>query len=318
MLTPAHSEEVKTHRQIHHRLVDVAVARHFEQLSGEVYQVAQALILCGLPYQPTTKTKITRRATLANGSRVAVTFSAALEGNMPYGSDRSLLHFLLDKAVKTKSKFLSWTTATEFLDAMRMAQGGKNRRDLRNRFARIRGLTIGVERSVIGCSDTEIMPVIRRSHLPTSLDRRAERRGQSVLPLNETVVYGIEIDDGFFAELMRHHVPVPEEIICSTRKQSQLQDLMLFLYWRCYAAQAESLIPWEYLMQQLWQNDSNHQRIKVRFEAAVRALRCIWPELQAEALGKGLKVGPPINGVYLTPQASLARRLTLKSATDRP
>ena len=309
MLTPAYSEMGKTHRHLHHRLIDVAVARHFDQLSGEVYQVAQALILCGLPYQPTTKTKITRRATLANGSRVAVTFSTALEGGMPYGSDRSLLHFLLDKAVKTKSKFLSWETATEFLDAMKMAQGGKNRRDLRKRFARIRGLTIGVERSGTDGCETEIMPVIRRSHLPTSLDHRSERRGQSNLPLNETVMYGVEIDDAFFAELMRHHVPVPEELIYSTRRQSQLQDLMLFLCWRCYAAQSESLIPWQYLRQQLWQDDTNLRRIKGRFVGAITALRAIWPELRAEAKLRGLWVAPPLNRAYLTSESGVRRKL---------
>jgi hypothetical protein len=293
-----------------HPLINVAVARHFEELSGDVYQVAQALILCGLPYEPTPKSKITRKAMLADGSRVAVTFSTALEGSMPYGSDRCLLHFLLDKAVKTRSRFVNWETATEFLTAMKMAPGGKNRRDLRERFARIRGLTIGVERTGPYSNETEIMPVIRRSRLPTSLDRRAERQGQTVLPLDEGVIYGVELDEVFFQELMRHHVPISKELISSTRKQSQLQDLMLFLCWRCYAAQSESLIPWDYLRQQLWQDDTNRQRIKTRFATAIRTLRSIWPELQAEAKSKGLWVAPPRDRVYLTAKAGLNRRLT--------
>jgi hypothetical protein len=194
------------------RVVDLATSQHFELFSGEVYQVAQALILCGLPYQPTSKVKITRQAVLANGNRVSVTFSTALEGAMPFGSDRSLLHFLLDKAVKMKSRFVNWETATEFLLAMRMAQGGKNRRDLRERFSRLRGLTIGVERRTANASESEIMPIIRRSRLPTSLERRAERYRQNRLQLGEEA-YGIEIDEVFFDELMRHHVPIPEELI---------------------------------------------------------------------------------------------------------
>ena len=290
-------------------LIDVAVARHFEELSGDVYQVAQALILCGLPYEPTLKSKITRKAMLADGSRVAVTFSTALEGSMPYGSDRCLLHFLLDKAVKTKSRFVSWETAAEFLSAMRMAPGGKNRRDLRKRFSRIRGLTIGVERSGVRGTETEIMPIIRRSHLPASLDRRIELDGQGKLFAGEEVNYGVEIDELFYSELMRHHVPIPEELIYSTRRQSQLQDLMLFLCWRCFAAQSESLIPWEYLRQQLWQDDSNQQRIKGRFASAIRLLKTIWPELQADARSKGLWVAPPRNRVYITSQAGARRRL---------
>jgi hypothetical protein len=129
------------------------------------------------------------------------------------------------------------------------------------------------------------------------------------LQLGEGVVYGVEVDEAFFNDLMRHHVPVPEELIYSTRRQSQLQDLMLFLFWRCFAAQKESIIPWDYLVQQLWQDDSNRRRIRSRFDNAIRALRCIWPEMQASAEHRGLVVAPPLNGIYLTAQASATRRL---------
>lgn len=295
------------------KVIDLATSQRFDLFSGEVYQVAQALILCGLPYQPTSKSKITRQAVLANGSRVSVTFSTALEGSMPYGSDRSLLHFLLDKAVKMKSRFVNWDTATEFLLAMKMAQGGKNRRDLRERFIRLRGLTIGVERRTTVAIESEIMPVIRRSRLPTSLERKAERHGQRRLQLDEEAFYGIEIDEVFFEELMRYHVPIPEELIQATRRQSQLQDHVLFLCWRCYAAQSESLIPWEYLRQQLWQDDTNEWRIRERFARAIRVLQAIWPQLRAEATSKGLCVAPPDRSMYLTHRAAFLRRLPLAS-----
>ena len=241
------------------------------------------------------------------GSRV--TFSTALEGGMPFGSDRSLLHSLLDRAVKTKSRFVHWETTTEFLCAMRMAQGGKNRRDLRERFMRLRGLTIGVERTTLMASESEVMPIVRRSRLPTSLERRAERNGQHKLQLDQEM-YGIEIDEVFFEELMRHHVPVPEELIQVTRRQSQLQDHVLFLCWRCYAAQSESLIPWVYLRQQLWQDDTNEWRIRELFARAIRVLRAIWPQLRAEATTKGLCIAPPARRSYLTPDATARRKLS--------
>jgi len=137
-------------------------------LAAELFQVAQALVLCGLPYQPTSVRHFTRKARLADGSEVSVTFSTGLEDGMPYGSDRSLLHFLLDRAIKAQSRFVSWETATEFLNTMHLALGGKNRRDLRQRFERIRGLTIGVKRKAPTGTSTKLMPIIRQSHLPTS------------------------------------------------------------------------------------------------------------------------------------------------------
>jgi hypothetical protein len=290
-------------------LAKVRIDRDANEGDEEIFQVAQALILCGLPYDKTDQTKITRSARLADGSLVDVTFSTGLKAGMPYGSDRSLLHFLFDKAVKSDSRFVSWETATEFLKMMNMAQGGKNRRDLRQRFMRIRSLTIGVERTTKYGTTADLMPVIRHSHLPTSVDLRAEQRGQSLLPISSDVVFGVEIDAGFFADLKRHHVPTPAAIIRTTRNKSQLQDLMLWLHWRCYAANKPSLIKWEYLKMQLWQDDKTSRRIKVRFAEAITALRIIWPELQAEALKTGLMVAPPLRGRYLLAKGAAARQI---------
>ncbi len=290
-------------------LAKVRIDRDANGGEEEIFQVAQALILCGLPYDKTNQTKITRSARLADGSVVDVTFSTGLKAGMPYGSDRSLLHFLFDKAVKSDSRFVSWETATEFLQMMNMAQGGKNRRDLRQRFLRIRSLTIGVERTTQYGTTADLMPVIRHSHLPTSVDVRAEQRGQPLLPIGSDVVFGVEIDPSFFADLKKYHVPTPAAIIRTTRNKSQLQDLMLWLHWRCYAANKSSLIKWEYLRMQLWQDDKTSRRIKVRFAEAITALRIIWPELQAEALKTGLMVGPPLRGRYLLAKGAAARQI---------
>lgn len=105
------------------RFAGIREQRNDGSLSQELFQVSQALILCGLPYQPTTERHFTRNARLADRSTVAVTFSTALEAAMPYGSDRTFLHFLMDRAVKTGSRFVSWETATEFLSTMNLATG---------------------------------------------------------------------------------------------------------------------------------------------------------------------------------------------------
>ena len=291
------------------RFAGIRQQRDDGSLSQEMFQVSQALILCGLPYQPTTARHFTRKARLADGSTVAVTFSTALEAAMPYGSDRTLLHFLMDRAVKTGSRFVSWETATEFLNTMNLATGGKNRRDLRERFRRIAGLTIGVERKTADSYSGRVMPVIGEYHLPTSIDVRAEVQGAQVLPLTDKIVYGVEIEDKFFKDLLAHHVPVPAEIIRATRKQSQLQDLVVFLYWRCYAAESTSLIKWEYLRQQVWQDDKKERRIRERFAEAIVCLRTLWPEINAEALSTGLMVGKPRGNRYLLVEAKGVRRL---------
>jgi len=315
--TDAHAGEVAPRlatSPVWHNLLDVAVAARLQELSGEVYQVAQALILCGLPYRPSDRTKIIRKARLGDGSYVTITFVAALEASLPYGSDRSVLHFMLDRAVKSGSRFVSWETATEYLTAMGLKSGGKNRRDLRERFARIRGLTIGVERSHV-TSDHQITPIVRRSRLPQSVAPHLADKDQSQCQLNGEINLGLEIDGDFFEELIQHHVPVPVEILRATRGKPQLQDMMLFLYWRCYAANSLSLISWSALLQQLWQDDTNRRRIRGRFVTAIRTLKAIWPQMQAEAKVTGLEVAPPLNGIYLTSQAGNSRRVSLRRRT---
>lgn len=302
------NEESLSKERFVDELVKIREKRDAGTLGQQMTQIAQAMVLCGLPYSPTKQTKIVRRARIGDGSTVSVTFSAGLDGvAMPYGSDRTLLHWMIDKAIKTQSPLVTWDTATEFLKDVGMADSGKNRKDLKERYKRLTGLTIGVVRK--GSSDTTLLvPFIEESHLPTSVDVRSDRRGQDLLKM-DSPVFGFKLGDRIFKEILQYHVPVPFELLQATKKKSQLQDLLIFLHWRSFAAQSETLIPWESLREQLWQEDSVASRIRTRFKEAITVLKTIWPELNAEAEKKGLKIGPPSGGQHLIPQARHVRRL---------
>lgn len=296
-------------------LVRIREKRDAGELGIQMTQIAQAMVLCGLPYSPTKETKITRRARLGDGSTVAVTFSAGLDGiEMPYGSDRTLLHWMIDKAIKTKSPIVTWDTATEFLKDVGMADSGKNRKDLKQRYLRLTGLTIGVVRK--GSSEsTVLVPFIEESHLPTSVDIKSARTGQALLHL-DSPTFGFRLGERIFKEILQYHVPVPFELLQATKKKSQLQDHLIFLYWRSFSAQSETLIPWESLRQQLWQEDSVASRIRTRFREAITVFKTIWPELNAEAEKAGLRIGPPKKGMHFLPQARAVRRLPQPSSFE--
>lgn len=266
---------------------------------NELYQVAQALILCGLPYEPTTERQITRRARLGDGSTVTVTFVAALDGiEMPYGSDRTVLHWILDRAVKNNAPFISWTTAQEFNREVGLSKSGKNNQDLRKRFQRIKGLAISVQRRTSKMDTSMILPIIRKSSLPTSVETENAKAAQRSSSRTEKQ-FGIELDIGFFEELKEYHVVVPRPLVNSTKRSSQLQDCVLFLYWRSFAAQSNSLIPWAYLRQQIWHSDKTERRIKLRFSKAIKWLQSAWPDLRAEARPEGLWIGPSLGQQFL-------------------
>jgi hypothetical protein len=294
-------------------LVRLREKRDAGALGVQMTQIAQAMVLCGLPYSPTKETKIVRRARLGDGSTVSVTFSAGLDGiGMPYGSDRTLLHWMIDRAIKTKSAIVSWDTATEFLKDVGMADSGKNRKDLKQRYLRLTGLTIGVVRKGSTEESTVLVPFIEESHLPTSVDIKSAKSGQALLRL-DSPTFGFRLGERIFREILQYHVPVPFELLQATKKKSQLQDHLIFLYWRSFSAQTETLIPWESLREQLWQEDSVASRIRIRFKEAISVFKTIWPELNAEAEKAGLRIGPPRGGMHFLPQARAVRRLPIPS-----
>ena len=71
-----------------------------------------------------------------------------------------------------------------------------------------------------------------------------------------------------------------------------MQDRILWLLYRCYCAQSETLITWDKVRDQMWQADKTERRIKVRFRRAVKFLKVIWQEAHVEVLDNGLLIGP--------------------------
>lgn len=63
----------------------------------------------------------------------------------------------------------------------------------------------------------------------------------------DTPVFGFKLGDRISNKILRYHVPVPFELLQAAKKKSQLQDLLISLCLRSFAAQTETLIPWESL-----------------------------------------------------------------------
>ncbi len=82
------------------RVVGLRDDRDTGILGDEVIKMAQALILCTLPYRPTAERQVVRSARLSDGSTLRVTFTAGINGiDMAFGNDRHLMAWLFDKAI---------------------------------------------------------------------------------------------------------------------------------------------------------------------------------------------------------------------------
>lgn len=269
----------------------------------QLVQIAQCLILCGLPYRQTDKTKITRVARLGANDLVRVTFHALatdFEGRpipMPYGSDRTPLHFAIDQAIKLKTRFIPLKSPTMYLEAVGHTTGGPNYERMRQALRRLSGLSIMVERFTSdqqGGHDEarELLPIIEGSHIPSRLDTARATLGEP---------YGLRLSQTFFDEVSEYHVPFPWEILRNTAQKPQIQDYILFIHRRSFASKSTSCIPWGLLKMQLGAEDKNPHRIRPRFAEAIKILKSAWPELNADATTRGLVIGPARGGKHLIP-----------------
>lgn len=287
----------------------------------ELIFISRYLVAMSLPYEPVSDRQIVKSTRLGDGSRVHLQLNASIPGiDLPFGSDRTLLHWLLDQIARQiqiakssvdngsdlleQARFVRWERASDYLRDMGLAlNSGKNYSDLRARFRRLSGLSIGLRIEGPERETLANIPLIESAILPTAVDVRAEFQGQQRLGLETgELAFGVLFSKKLIATLMASAIPFPKEILRRTRKQSQMQDYWLFLAWRSFSAQKPSLIPWEEVRDQLWQQDQTLRRIKTRFSDAITALRVIWPELQAVAKEKGLFIAPPKHGVQLIAQ----------------
>lgn len=226
------------------RLGQLMDDRNTGKLGEEVIKIAQAMILCTLPYSATDETKIERKARLGDGSTLYVTFSAAIRGvQMPYGADRKLLAWIFDRAIRSDTSFIPWNSASEYQQEIGLARSGKNNRDLNARFRRISGLVINIQRKDdVGEANT-LYSIIDKSYLPHSIKGNTHEGAQQSLP-ELADRYGISLNKTLFDDIRKHHLAVPRGLWLQSKGNSQVQDMVLWLYCRCYAAQSESVIPW--------------------------------------------------------------------------
>jgi Plasmid encoded RepA protein len=275
------------------RVAELREDRNSGALGDEVIKMAQALILCTLPYRPTAERQVVRTARLSDGSTLRVTFTAGINGvDMPYGNDRHLMAWLFDKAINSDTAFVTIKSASDYLRETGKARNGDRVKELAGRLSRLAGLVIGIERRAEDATQTVMLPMIASSNLPHNLTVQLDKEesGQERIPGLEDP-FGIQLEERFFQDIKRHHVAIPRRLWMQLQGQKggpQLQDFLIFFVYRCYCAQRETVIPWSGLREQFPQDDSNPRRFKQNVKKAIQQLRVLWPEVRIDVLKEGV------------------------------
>lgn len=298
------------------RMVEVKEAR-LEASTMELMLIAQIMVFCGLPYRRTSERRIVRKARTGNGNTVTVTFQAMVDSvDIPFGSDRTLLHWVTHHALMTKSPFVPLSSASQFLRDMGMSTSGQNIQRVKEAFRRIASVAIVVLRDNDKSANTQqiIMPIARSAALPKRLRKTRDHQQISLLLDEDEGVdeppAGFRLDDAVFREFSQFHVPTLRKLLEVTRESPQIQDYMMFLQWRSFSARDESVVSWSQMREQMCQDDSNPYRMRARFQEAIEALKIAWPALNASAESRGLRIGPPKRGEQFLVDGRARKRLT--------
>ena len=292
--TQAYTRDYRAERQVadqrlKERVVELAAARYDQTLGEEYIKLAQALILCTLPYSPTPETRIVRRARTGDGSFLTVTFVAVSEGIlMPYGADRKLLHWLIDRAIRADDPYVPWSSALEYQREMGIRQSGRSTRQIRERFARIAGLVIQIKRNNAEVTAQNTFPIIEASYLPNSLSQGGSDQQRQLPSLGDR--FGVILHRPLFEDLKRHKAVLPRRLWLEIDGPTAVQDLVLWLSYRCYSAASETVIPWVALQEQFPTDDTNPHRIRQHARRAVTTLRALWPGIRLEYLDTGILI----------------------------
>jgi hypothetical protein len=285
------------------RLIKALATKSEEQ---ELLFASTALILCGLPYAPTTERTIVREAFTASG-RVRVTFQAMLEDvPLAFGKDAVLLTFLTTKALLTRSPTVTFATAKEYLDLFGEDLGGKSYKLLAERWRRLAGLVIGIERHGHVSHDTALQVVIKQAHLPTRSSLMAARAGFEILP-GVQPHYSINLGRDFWSDLQRTAVPLLLPVMRAFANRPMAWHFVQFLHWRSYVSQRaadhgrtpQARIDWGELRMTLGSNAKNDKQLRRELKRVIADLKVLWPACDAVFDGSTLCVGPPKDGRML-------------------
>jgi hypothetical protein len=272
----------------------------------QLLYTAQALILCGLPYAPTTDRTIIREGHTSRG-RVRVTFRAALQDvPLPYGKDAVLLTFLTTKAILGNTPTINFATAKEYLDLVGEDVGGRSYRLLAERWRRLAGLVISVERHGETSHDTNLQVVISRARLPARSTAMASRAGFDGLPALHGH-YAITLGHDFWQDLRACAVPLLLPVMRAFANRPLAWHFVQFIHWRSYVSLAAAdrghhslaRINWSDLRLTLGSATSHDKQLRRELRTVITDLKFLWPELNASFDGSTLCIGPPQSRVML-------------------
>ena len=257
---------------------------------------SKALLLCPLPYSPTSARSVTRTARIGRTARLTVTLTALDDRlPLPFGADRTLLAWI--QTLAFSSGFAAFDAVVEYLNAFGLGSGGRDYRVFRERLARLENLAVRVQ-----LESADEVATLRLHPLKGSFLPRNRRSGTQTLAAAGAAPYqlllrnryGLALDPDFWAYLRDQPVALPFELLLPFTNRPKAWDFASFVLYRSFAAKQATRIPWSELVAQLASVDRSPRRLRATLGRVLEEIRR-WKQ------GFPARLGPGVEGLWVEP-----------------
>lgn len=299
----------------------------------KIYQ-AKPLLICGLPYRPhrdkKSKKPIPHFVTKARLNRdfyLVTTFSTNKDpengGEIPYGKDRVLMMWLLNKAFVGQSRYIKLSSILEYMKEFdEDTSGSTSRQVAMERLFRLESLTIRLDLVPVaekkftnltaGGKNAErkamAFPLFSYIHLPgDNLDKSKENLPEGFGEEDFFVVISAEIWETFHQHAW---VPLDLHLMKQFANRPKAWDIAGFISYRAHGARETKkgvFIPWNDLREQLGSVDTNSTQLKNTVREVLAEIQNQWPgglNVALDANGNMTIQPPALNIVEKRPALS--------------
>jgi hypothetical protein len=193
-----------------------------------------------------------------NGN-ASLTVSVPEGQTVPFGMDRLIPIFLATMAVKTRSRTITFDSASDVLDLFGLTSGGINYKRLSQSIERV------FNASVFFKIESKDYRQQARFHFISSLslwkNESPNQQRLEGLPKNQ-----ITLSQEFFEEIQKHPIPVDLEVVKILRNKPLALDVYLFVAYKAAAIKHTTRIPLSELFEAFGsqQKELRQQRLKMK------------------------------------------------------
>jgi len=225
---------------------------------------------------------------LRQGAGVKLLVESGSDSNLhpigiPFGSiARMILLYLQTEAVKTRSREIELgRSMNQWLTSMGIDNGGKTYKLVREQAKRLSLCRLTFYRETPNATFVTNGSFVRDAIIPT-------REGDQ-LPLWREVV---RLDEGFYASLIEHPMPVREAAIRQIGSRSMAIDVYVWLAHRLHRLAKPTPVSWRAVYEQFGAGYAQFRQFKAKFKEPLTLALAAYPEARVAADDDGLTLYP--------------------------